>query len=127
MLKKLLIIACGSLVLAAPTSAATWRTGLVASNEDRSDFVLIFDFNRTTLAKVRALRVRVRSSMTIELKAAVACERGDSKASRELKFSQTAGTRIRPLPVPVSGGVCTVALDVSGSDAGRYDLLLQYQ
>jgi hypothetical protein len=114
-------------VLAAPSSAAAWRTGLVASNEDRSDFALIYDFNRTTLAKVRGLRVRMVSTMTVKVTAEVECERGESKASRKLTFSQTAGTRLRPLPVPVPGGVCTVELNVSGSDAGRYALLLQYQ
>jgi hypothetical protein len=127
MLKKLLIIACASLVLAAPSFAAGWRTGLVASNEDRSDFTFIYDFNQTTLAKVQALRVRMASTMTVKVTAEVECERGESKASRKLTFSQTAGTRLRPLPVPVRGGVCTIELDVSASDAGRYDLLLQYQ
>ena len=127
MLKKLLIIACASLVLAAPSSAAAWRTALVASNEDRSDFVLIFDLNRTTLAKVRALRVRMVSTMTVKVTAEVKCERGESEASRKLTFSQTAGTRVRALPVPVPGGVCAVDLDVTASDAGRYDLLLQYR
>ena len=127
MLKKLVTIACASLVLAAPSSAAAWRTGLVASNEVTSDFGFIYDLNQTTLAKVRALRVRMVSTMTVKLTVEVECKRGESKASRKFTFSQTAGTRLRPLPVTVPGGVCTVEFTVDSDDSGRYDVLWQYQ
>jgi hypothetical protein len=128
MVKKLLVTtASASLLLAAPASAAGWRTALVGSNEDRSQFASFFDFNRTTLAKVNALRVRLSSSMTTKLTAEVKCDRGEASGSRKVNFSQTAGVRIRALPVPLRGGVCTIELDVSASDSGRYDLLLQYQ
>jgi hypothetical protein len=127
MIKKLVATAGASLLLAAPASAATWRTAMVASNVDHSSFVLIWDTNRTTLANVHALRVRLASSMPIKLTAEVKCERGENSASRKLTYNQTGGTRLRTLPVPVPGGVCEVELDVNGSDAGQYDLLLQYQ
>jgi hypothetical protein len=127
MVKKLVVIAGASLLLVAPASAAAWRTGLVANNQDKSDFAFFFDTNRTTLAKVNALRVRLSSTMTVKLEAEVKCKRGESEASRKVVFSQTGGVRLRALPVPVRGGVCTIDLDVNASDPGRYDLLLQYQ
>jgi hypothetical protein len=67
------------------------------------------------------------SPMTIKLTAEVKWDRRESSGSRKRTFNQTAGVRIWPLPVPLAGGVCTVELDVNESDAGRYDLLLQYQ
>ena len=127
MVKKLVVIVGASLLLAAPASAAGWRTGLVASHEDRSQFVIIFDFNRTTLAKVNALRFRMSSSMPAKVTAEVKCDRGEASGSRKVTFNQTGGVRVRMLPVPLRGGACEVELDVSASDPGRYDLLLQYQ
>ncbi|HZO61890.1 MAG TPA: hypothetical protein VFB35_02815 [Gaiellaceae bacterium] len=129
MLSKLLLIAGLGLLLAASTSASAfgWRTALVASNQDTSDFAFFFGTNRTTLANVHALRARLSSTMTVKLEAEVECKRGESEASRKVVFSQTGGVRLRVLPVPVRGGVCTVDLDVNASDPGRYDVLLQFE
>jgi hypothetical protein len=109
----------------ASAATAAWRTTLVANNEDMSEYAYIYDTNQTTLAKVHALRVRLSSTMTIKLTAEVKCDRGEARASRKVIFNQTAGDYARALPVPLAGGVCDIELDVSGSDPGRYELVLQ--
>ena len=117
-MKKLVVIAGASLLLAASASAsaAGWRTGLVANNQDKSDFAFFYDLNRTTLANVHSLRARLSSTMTVKLQAEVHCKRGESEDSRKVSFNQTGGAKLGALPVPDRGGSCTVELDVQASN-----------
>lgn len=122
-----LTVVAGALLAAPAANAAPWKLALVAQDEDRSSFVFLWDIARTNILGANQLRLRGTSSMTVKITAEVQCKKGDSEASRKVKFTLVKGSSVFALPVPVKAGRCQVELDFTASDPGRVDLLLQYR